>query len=65
MTNLKTIRQSCGLSQTQLAEAAGLSLRTLQEYEQGRKNINGAAVTTVMRLAEALSCQIADLIESE
>jgi putative transcriptional regulator len=38
-------RQKSGLSQTQFAEALGVSKRTLQEWEQGRRAPSGAAQT--------------------
>lgn len=36
-------RQVSGLSQSQFAEALGISRRTLQEWEQGRRAPTGAA----------------------
>ena len=36
-------RQASGLSQSQFAEALGISRRTLQEWEQGRRVPSGAA----------------------
>jgi transcriptional regulator with XRE-family HTH domain len=53
------------LSQRELAERSGVSLRTLQDYEQGRKNINLAAAITVQKLAEALGCASWELLEDE
>jgi len=44
-------RQKSGLSQSQFAELMGVSLRTLQEWEQGRRNPSGAA-KTLLRVAE-------------
>ena len=43
-------RQKSGLSQTQFAEALGISKRTLQEWEQGRRSPSGAA-RTLIRIA--------------
>ena len=40
-------RQKSGLSQTQFAEALGISKRTLQEWEQGRRSPSGAAQTLI------------------
>ena len=34
--NVRNIRERTGLSQTQFADRFGFSLRTLQEWEQGR-----------------------------
>lgn len=61
-SKLKNIRQEKGLTQKQLAEAAGLSLRTLQHYEQGSKDINQAAATTVYRLAAALGVKMEEIM---
>jgi transcriptional regulator with XRE-family HTH domain len=65
MTNLKQYREMRKLSQRELAERSGVSLRTLQDYEQGRKNINLAAAITVQKLAEALGCASWELLEDE
>jgi putative transcriptional regulator len=40
-------RQKSGLSQTEFAEALGISKRTLQEWEQGRRSPSGAAQTLI------------------
>ena len=54
MTRLQTYRQKRGLSQAQLAAKAGVSVRTLQDLEQGRRDLNLAAAITVYKLADAL-----------
>lgn len=61
-TNLQKVRQAAGLSQSQLAQRAGVSLRTLQHYEIGSKDIRKAAVETVLALAEALNCDLKEII---
>lgn len=63
MTKLQEIRKSRGYSQAKLAELAGLSVRTLQHYEQGTMDINSAAAMTVYQLAQALGCRMEDLLE--
>jgi putative transcriptional regulator len=50
-------RARTGLSQPRFAEVLGVSARTLQEWEQGRRNPSGAARTLLMiayRRPEAL-----------
>ena len=62
-TKLQQRRKEAGLSQSQLADIADVSVRTLQEYEIGQKSINKASVTTVRSLASALNCNIEDILE--
>ena len=62
-TNLKRIRTIYGFTQAELAERAGVTLRSIQMYEQRNKNINKASVDTVYKLAKTLGCTIEDLIE--
>lgn len=59
---LQEARQAAGLSQRQLSAKAGVSLRTLQHYESGERDIRKAAVGTVLALAEALGCDINKII---
>jgi len=40
-------RQKSGLSQAKFAEVLGISKRTLQEWEQGRRSPSGAAQTLI------------------
>lgn len=44
------IRETTGLSQSKFAELLGVSVRTLQEWEQGRRAPSGAA-QTLLRIA--------------
>ena len=62
-TRLRTLRDCSHLTQRQLAEASGVSLRSIQMYEQRQKDINKAQVQTVMRMARVLGCRMEDLLE--
>lgn len=62
-TNLKRIRTAYGLTQVELAERSGVSLRSIQMYEQRNKNINKANADTMYSLAKILGCTMEDLIE--
>ena len=42
------IREKTGLSQSRFAELLGVSVRTLQEWEQGRRVPSGAARTLLL-----------------
>ena len=63
MKKLKELRMAVGLSQSQLAEKAGLNVRTLQYHEQGYKNINNARIDILIKYCLALGCKISDLID--
>ncbi len=62
-TNLKRIRTSYGCTQAELSKRTGISLRSIQMYEQRRKDINKASGQTLHSLAKVLGCTMEDLIE--
>lgn len=63
MSKLQTIRQAAGKSQSQLAAEIGISLSTLQAWEQGKRDINKASGENLRKLANALGCGIEDIME--
>ena len=62
-TNLKILRRESGLSQNQLAAESGISVRTIQNYEQRVKDINKAQADNLMMIAYVLNCSMEDLME--
>lgn len=62
-TNLKSIRTHAGLSQSELAELSGVSIRQIQLFEQGQRDINKTQVMNVARMARVLGCRIEELLE--
>lgn len=62
-TNLKRFRTTYGLTQAELAARSGVSLRSIQMYEQRNKNMNKASADTLYRLAKVLGCTMEDLME--
>jgi DNA-binding transcriptional regulator YiaG len=62
-TNLKRIRTAYGCSQSELARLSGVSLRSIQMYEQRNKDINRAQAESLGMIARALGCRIEDLLE--
>lgn len=65
MKKLKQVRQDRKLSQSQLAQKAGLNVRTLQHYEQGTKVFDNAKINTILKIALALDCHIEDILENQ
>lgn len=62
-TNLKRIRSTYGCTQSELAKRSGVSLRSIQMYEQRNKDINKASAETILRLSKVLGCTMEDLVE--
>ena len=46
--SVTSIREKTGLSQARFAQLLGVSVRTLQDWEQGRRAPSGAAKTLLM-----------------
>ena len=63
MNKLKEIRTQQGLSQSLLSKKTNVSLKTLQAYEQGDRDIKKAQAETVYKLAKALNCKMEELID--
>lgn len=62
-TKLKKIREAAGLSQNDLAAKSGVSLRSIQMYEQRNNDIDKAQGHTLYKLSMALGCDVEDLME--
>lgn len=62
-TKLALARKRLKKTQQDLAYESGVSLRSIQMYEQRQRNINEASVTSVRTIAKALHCNIEDLLE--
>ena len=63
ISNLQRIRKARGKTQKKLSEESGAAIRMIQLYEQRQKDINKAQASTLTRIASALGCEVADLME--
>lgn len=59
---LQAARQKAVMSQSQLANAAGISVRVLQDYERGARDVCGAKLATLLKLCNALHCGLRDIL---
>ena len=62
-TRLQEYRKRLGMSQKELADASGVNVRTLQQYEIRDKDINRASTDKVISLARVLKCAPEDILE--
>ena len=62
-TNLKRIRTAYGCTQAELAKKSGVSLRSIQMYEQRNKDINKANAETLYRISKVFGCSMEDLLD--
>jgi len=53
---LKTIREKRNISRKQLADNTGLSVRTIQDYEQGHKDLYHAGYDSIEKICAYLGC---------
>ena len=63
-SRLKKLRESRSLSQSELARASGVSLRSIQMYEQRVNDIDKAQAQTVYKLSRVIGCSVEDLLEN-
>ncbi|RJQ67302.1 MAG: XRE family transcriptional regulator [Desulfobacteraceae bacterium] len=58
--NVKTLRQSSGLSQEELADRAGLHRTYISSVERAQRNVS---IENIFSLAKALGCDPRDLLK--
>ena len=61
-SRLQKYRKLLGMTQAGLAEAAGINLRTLQQYEVGAKDIRKASAEKIIALSNVLHCRPEDMV---
>ena len=62
--SLKTLRKTAGLTQAELAERTGVSLRMIRAYEQGAQDISKAEAASISKLAAVLGTRVESLLGS-
>ena len=64
-SNLKKVRMMRKLTQDELAGLSGVNIKSLSAYEQQPEKLSSASVNTVYKLAQALNCDVMDIINKE
>ncbi|MCD2491763.1 helix-turn-helix domain-containing protein [Lacrimispora sp. NSJ-141] len=64
-TTLKLLRQKADLSQRKLAALSGVTVCTIQQYEQRQKNINKARMGYLIVLAKIRCCEVGGLMKKK
>jgi transcriptional regulator with XRE-family HTH domain len=64
-TRLQKIRKSRGMTQQELADLSGVSLRMIQLYEQRQNDINQASARAITSLSRTLCCNFYEIMEIE
>lgn len=59
---LKRARLNAGLTQQELADFSGNSLRVIRSYEQGQRSLEKAGAESILRLSQVLGCGISTLM---
>lgn len=62
MNNLKNLRQQAGLTQEQLADAAGLSKNYISQLERETRSVDKMQYDTMQRICAALNCPVGSII---
>ena len=62
INHVKTYRKKQGLTQTDLANRAGLNIRQIQKIENDEVQTENVALKTMQAIAQVLNAKIDDLI---
>lgn len=63
--SLKEARNRAGFTLSELGKLTGINPSVLGFYECQKRNINGAKLSTLLAICEALSCRLEDILTDE
>jgi DNA-binding XRE family transcriptional regulator len=61
-SNLKKARIIQGYTQESLANLSGVNIKSIASYEQNPEKLSSASVSTCIKLADALGCEVTDIV---
>ena len=62
---LKKIRLTRGYTQETLSQLSDVNIKSIASYEQCPEKLTNASVGTIYKLANALNCEVEDLLNKE
>lgn len=62
-SKLKMMREQRGMTQQTTADISGVGLRNIRSYEQETRDINGAKLSTLLKLCLALGCRLEEIVD--
>ena len=65
MSRLKEIREKNKISQGQLAKEIGISVKSIQAYEQGLRDFTGAKLDTILKACVVLNCDLKEMFSDD
>lgn len=65
MSTLKELRNQKNLTQKELSNITGISIKTIQAYEQNYLSLEYASIINISKLCKALSCHYYNLVSIE
>ena len=63
--SLQNMRMQRGMTQQELAEKSGVVVGVIRHYEIGYRDIDGAKIKSLAKLAMVLGCHISDLVNDD
>lgn len=64
-SKLKKARIARNFTQEELSTLSNVNIKSLASYEQNPDKLASASVSTVMKLADSLNCEVEDLVNPE
>ena len=61
-SKLKKARMIRGYTQDILSELSGVNIKSIASYEQNSDKLAAASVSTILKLSDALGCEVEDII---
>lgn len=62
-SRMRKMRLVAGLKQKEVSALTGINTKTICQYEMDPAKINKASIESVAKIADALGCDIMDIIE--